>query len=130
MAVIQGFTGDIQIGNTSVGQITNWTYRTDQPPFEYGVLGDINLQALPGPRRATGSVSGYYDPSDTEQEAAIAASEAGTQISLQVYPEGDSASNVEWTGNVSITDMEFTGDHPGLVTFSFSFFGALTRGTV
>lgn len=130
MAVIQGHTGEVQIADVAMASVSGWTYRTDQPPLEYGILGDINMQALPGARRNTGTVSGYYDPDDPQQTAVITASETGTTVSLQLYPEGDTSSNVEYTGDVTVTDMELGGQHGEVVSFNFSFYGALTRGTV
>lgn len=130
MAVIQGHTGEVQIGNVVMTQVSGWTYRTSQPPLKYGVLGDINLQSVPGVRDNTGTVEGFYDTTDAQQTSVIAASEAGTTVSLQLYPEGDSSGNVEYTGTVSIAEMDLSGRHGELVGFNFSFDGALTRSTL
>lgn len=96
----------------------------DEPPEQYpGSLGST-----------TYTITCERDKADTNgQLALIAAKEAGTAVSLKVYPEGKAVGNEEWASSAyvdSIGEVVLKNNQlPGYV-FSLRVSGKETKGTV
>ena len=130
MAVFQGYVSQVEVSTQVIGEQNTWRYTVDAPPETYFVFGDINEKTLPGGVVGQGTISGYYDTDDTQQTAILDAVEAGTQVDLGIYPKGNTSGELQYRGNVSVTNVETGAQNPGIGEFSMQFRGVLTRSTV
>ena len=91
-------------------------------------MGDTNRSYKVGLKSFTGSASLFWDEADTGQTAIV----VGTEITLNVYPEGASSGDTYYTGSAIVTGSTIASSFDGMVEAEVSFqgTGALTTTTV
>jgi len=96
---------------------------------EINPLGGTWGSSIPGLRRLSGSVSGYFDPTlDTELWNAW---NGDTDVAFAYYPQGDATGLPKYSGNMRVSNYRIStpsGD-AGKVSFDFGSQGAITKGT-
>jgi len=96
---------------------------------EINPLGGTWGSSLPGLRRLTGSVSGYFDPTlDTELWAAW---NGDVDVAFAYYPQGNGSGEPKYSGNIRVSNYSIStssGD-AGKVTFDFASQGTIAKGT-
>jgi predicted secreted protein len=77
----------------------------------------------------SGSVDVYWDETDTTGQGALT---NGAQVTLNVYPEGDTAADSYYTGSAIVTGVSVSSSFDGMIEASISVqgTGALTQATV
>ena len=71
----------------------------------------------------------FWDETDSSGQGALS---IGSEVTLNVYPEGDTTGDTYYTGSAIVTGVSRTGAFDGLVEASISVQGngALTESTV
>ena len=77
----------------------------------------------------TGSMDVFWDETDTSGQGALS---IGSEVTLNVYPEGDTSGDTYYTGTAIVTGVTRSGSFDGLVEASISVqgSGSLTESTV
>ena len=128
MATHTGSEGTIKVGANTVGELRSFTLETTAETIEDTSMGDTNRSYKVGLKSFTGSASLFWDEADTGQTAIV----VGTEITLNVYPEGASSGDTYYTGSAIVTGSTIASSFDGMVEAEVSFqgTGALTTTTV
>jgi predicted secreted protein len=128
MATHTGSEGTIKVGANTVGELRSFTLETTAETIEDTSMGDTNRSYKVGLKSFTGSASLFWDEVDTGQTAIV----VGTEITLNVYPEGASSGDTYYSGTAIVTGRTIASSFDGMVEAEVSFqgTGALTTTTV
>ena len=77
----------------------------------------------------SGSIDVFWDETDTSGQGALT---IGSEVTLNVYPEGDASGDTYYTGSAIVTGVSRSASFDGLIEASVSVqgTGALTSTTV
>jgi hypothetical protein len=92
-------------------------------------MGDTARTYKPSLTTFTGSVDVLWDETDTTGQGALT---IGAEVTLNLYPEGDTSGDTYLTGSAIVTGRTVNSSFDGLVEMSISVQGngALTQTTV
>jgi hypothetical protein len=128
MATHKGSEGVIKVGTDSVLEIRSYSIEESADTLEDTSMGDSARTYKPSLTSFSGSLDVFWDEGDTGQSALS----IGSEVTLNVYPEGDTAGDTYYSGSAIVTGVSRTGSFDGLVEASISVQGngALTESTV
>jgi predicted secreted protein len=129
MAVHKGSEGTVKIGANAVAEIRSYSIEESADTLETTTMGDSARTYVPSLSTFTGSVDVYWDETDTTGQGALS---IGAEVTLNVYPEGDTAADIYYTGSAIVTGVTRTASFDGLVEASITLqgTGALTESAV
>ena len=128
MATHTGSEGTIKIGSDTLGELRSFSLESTAETIEDTSMGDSARTYKVGLTAFSGTASVFFDETDTAQGNV----DAGTEITLNVYPEGDTAGDTYYTGSAIVTGRTINSSFDGMVEMEISFqgSGALTETTV
>jgi len=128
MATHKGSEGVIKVGSDSVLEIRSYSIEESADTLEDTSMGDSARTYKPSLTSFSGSLDVFWDEADTGQSALS----IGSEVTLNVYPEGDQSGDTYYSGSAIVTGVSRTGAFDGLVEASISVQGngALTESTV
>ena len=129
MATHTGSSGLVKVGTNTIAEVRSFTLDTTAELLEDTTLTDTSKTFQVGKKGATASVECFWDETDTNGQIAIA---EGSQVALNLYPEGADSGDYYYSGTWLITANSTSTPTDGMIeaTFSATLTGALTRGTV
>lgn len=129
MATASGKDGAVYVGANAVAEIRDWSLETSSEVVNDTVMGDTWMTNKATQKSWTASFNAYWDDSDTNGQGALS---EGSEVTLNLYPEGNTSGNTYWTGTVIITSVGKSASFDGLIEASFSAqgTGALTEDSV
>ena len=129
MATHTGSSGIVKVGTNTIAEVRSFTLDTTAELLEDTTLTDTSKTFQVGKKGATASVECFWDETDTNGQIAIA---EGSQVALNLYPEGADSADYYYSGTWLITANSVSTPTDGMIeaTFSATLTGALTRGTV
>jgi hypothetical protein len=129
MATHKGSEGVVKVGSNTVAEVRDWSITISSDTVEDTTMGDSARTYKPSLTSATGSISAYWDETDATGQGAMT---AGSEVTLNLYPEGDGAGDTYYTASVIITEEGASASFDGMVEASYSFAanGAVTTTTV
>ena len=129
MATHTGSSGVVKVGTNTIAEVRSFTLDTTAELLEDTTLTDTSKTFQVGKKGATASVECFWDETDTNGQIAIA---EGSQVALNLYPEGADSGDYYFSGTWLITANSTSTPTDGMIeaTFSATLTGALTRGTV
>ena len=129
MAVHKGSEGTVKVGVNGILEIRSYSIEESADTLETSTMGDTARTYVPSLTTFTGSVDVYWDETDTNGQGALS---IGAEVTLNVYPEGDSSTDTYYTGSAIVTGVTRTASFDGLVEASITLqgTGALTESTV
>jgi hypothetical protein len=129
MATHTGSSGLVKVGTNTIAEVRSFTLDTTAELLEDTTLTDTSKTFQVGKKGATASVECFWDETDTNGQIAIA---EGSQVALNLYPEGADSGDYYFSGTWLITANSTSTPTDGMIeaTFSATLTGALTRGTV
>jgi predicted secreted protein len=129
MAVHKGSEGTIKVGANAIAEIRSYSLEETGDTIETSTMGDTARTYTPSLTSWSGSVDVYWDETDTTGQGALT---VGAEVTLNVYPEGDTTGDAYYTGSAIVTGVSTTASFDGLVEASISLqgTGALTNTTV
>ena len=129
MATHQGSEGIVKVGSNSVAEIRSYSIEESADTLEDTSMGDSARTYKPSLTSFSGSLDVFWDETDTSGQGALS---IGSEVTLNVYPEGDASGDTYYTGSAIVTGVSRTGAFDGLVEASISVQGngALTETTV
>lgn len=129
MATHTGSEGTVKVGSDAVSEIRSYTIDETGEVLEDTTMGDSARTYKASLKTFTGSIDVFWDETDTAGQGAL---DVGSEVTLNVYPEGDAAGDTYYTGTAIVTGKSVTGSFDGMVeaTISVQGTGALTETTV
>jgi hypothetical protein len=129
MAVHKGSEGTVKVGVNGILEVRSYSIEESADTLETSTMGDTARTYVPSLTTFTGSVDVYWDETDTNGQGALS---IGAEVTLNVYPEGDSSTDTYYTGSAIVTGVTRTASFDGLVEASITLqgTGALTESIV
>lgn len=116
---LNGTDGIVKTGANTILNLNNWSYSDSVNKVTGRAFGDTLEQAEGGARTVTGSLSGFFDPADTNGQATLV---VGASVALSLYPSGEASGDVYYDITSALIDtvsIDTTNDE--YVTFSATF---------
>jgi predicted secreted protein len=128
MATHKGSEGIVKVGSNSVAEIRSYSIEESADTLEDTSMGDSARTYKPSLTSFSGSLDVFWDETDSSGQGALS---IGSEVTLNVYPEGDTTGDTYYTGSAIVTGVSRTGAFDGLVEASISVQGngALTEST-
>ncbi len=129
MANHTGVSGVVKVGSNVVAELRSFTIDTTAELIEDTTLTDTSRSYQFGKKGATVSAECWWDETDTNGQIAII---EGSQVALNLYPEGADSGDYYFSGTWLIGSNSISIPTDGIIEASFNatLTGALTRGTV
>ena len=128
MATHKGSEGTVKVGSDAVAEIRSYSLEESADTLEDTSMGDSARTYKSSLTSFSGSVDVFWDETDTAQNALS----IGSEVTLNVYPEGADSGDTYYTGTAIVTGVTRSASFDGLVEASVSVqgTGALTSTTV
>ena len=125
MGVHVGRDGVVKIGSNNVAEVRSFSLEETADTVDDTVMTDAFRTFKTTVKSFSGSADVYWDETDTAQSALT----IGSEVTLGVYPEGESGTPTYYSGNVLVTGITRTASFDGMVEASITFQGTdtLTR---
>jgi hypothetical protein len=129
MATHAGSEGTVKVGSDAIAEIRSFSLEETADTLEDTTMGDTARTYKSSLTTFTGSVDVFWDETDTAGQGALT---IGASVTLNVYPEGDTAGDTYYTGSAIVTGVTRSSSFDGLVEASITVqgSGALTASTV
>ena len=129
MATHKGSEGTVKVGSNAVAEIRSYSIEESADTLEDTSMGDSARTYKSSLTSFSGSIDVFWDETDTDGQGALS---IGSEVILNVYPEGDTTGDTYYTGSAIVTGVTRSGSFDGLVEASVSVqgTGALTQTTV
>ena len=129
MATHTGSEGTVKVGANAIAEIRSYTLEESADTLEDTTMGDTARTYKPSLTTYTGSIDVLWDETDTTGQGALT---IGSEITLNMYPEGSVSGDTYMTGAAIVTGHSITASYDGMVEMSISVQGngALTTTTV
>jgi len=129
MATHAGSEGTVKVGSNAIAEIRSFSIEESADTLEDTSMGNSARTYKPSLTTYTGSIDVLWDETDTTGQGALT---VGAEVTLNLYPEGDTTGDVELTGAAIVTGRSINSSYDGLVEMSISVQGngALTTTTV
>jgi predicted secreted protein len=128
MANHLGREGLIKVSSTTIGELRNYSLSHSSDTVEDSVIGDIYRTRQSSMKTWSASGDLYWDEADAGQLLIT----IGSTVTLNLYPEGATSSDVYYSGSAIVTKFDVSASFDGLVEGSIAFEGngALSTLTV
>jgi hypothetical protein len=129
MATHTGSEGTVKVGANAIAEIRSFSIEESADTLEDTTMGDGARTYKPSLTTYTGTVDVLWDETDTTGQGALT---IGAEVTLNLYPEGDTSGDTYYTGAAIVTGRTINSSFDGLVEMSISVQGngALTQTTV
>jgi len=129
MATHKGSEGTIKVDTNTVAEIRSYSIEESADTLEITSMGDTAREYVSSLTSFSGSIDVFWDETDTNGQGALT---IGSQVTLNIYPEGADTNDSYYTGTAIVTGVTRSASFDGLVEASISVqgTGALTPDTV
>ena len=124
MSRISGRAGNVVLSGDTVGYITSWSYDAAADEIEVTAMNDDGKQYVGGLTDGSGAIEARFDYSGTSQDVALDILEAGTQVSLALYPLSGGTHYLSGS-SVVITSYGISASYSDAMNVSFGYRGKL-----
>lgn len=118
MAIL-GNSGAVYVDGTAVAEVRDWSVEQTSEVVTSASMGDTWMTNQATQKSWTASFNAYWD-ADESQAASL---QVGAEIALKLYPEGQTATKVEYSGTAIINSVSASSSFDGLIEASFSVTG-------
>jgi len=129
MANHKGSEGTAKIGTAQIAEVKDWSISESAETIDDTTLGDTARTKQVGLTSASGSMTAFWDETDTAGQGAMT---AGAEVALKLYPEGATTGDKFASFSAIITEKGVSTTLDGMVETSMSFEanGVVTWGAV
>ena len=129
MATHTGSEGTVKVGSNAIAEIRSFSIEEQADTLEDTSMGNTARTYKSSLTSFSGSVDVLWDETDSSGQGALT---IGAEVTLNLYPEGDAASDTYLTGSAIVTGRSISSSYDGLVEMSITVQGngALTTTTV
>jgi hypothetical protein len=129
MTTYRGCFGKVRSGPSGgaagvVGEVRTWSFEETAERNDVSAIGTCTKKFQSGAKTTTGTLSVWWDPTDTRQGDFI----VGNAVAVELYPAGTGSGSKYYKGVANIDSVSRSGGVDGTVEsqFGFSVNGALT----
>jgi predicted secreted protein len=119
MATKLGREGLIKLSSTTIGELRNYALTHTSDTVEDSVIGDTYRTRLASMKSFSVSGDLYWDEADAGQLLIT----IGSQVTLNLYPEGGSTGDVYYSGAAIVTQFNVSASFDGIIEGSIAFEG-------
>ena len=129
MATHAGSEGTVKVGSDAIAEIRSFSIEETADTLEDTSMGDSARTYKPSLTSFSGSIDVFWDETDTAGQGGLT---IGAEVTLNLYPEGDTTGDSYLSGSAIVTGRSVSSSFDGLVEMSISVQGngALTTSTV
>lgn len=129
MATHTGSEGTVKVGSNAIAEIRSFSIEETADTLEDTTMGDTARTYKSSLTSFSGSIDVFWDETDTTGQGALT---IGAEVTLNLYPEGDTSGDTYLTGTAIVTSRSVSSSFDGLVEMSISVqgTGALSTTTV
>lgn len=129
MATHTGLNGVVKVGTDIVAECTGFTIDETNDTVEATNLTSTSKVYKALRKDATGTVECHWDETDTNGQGALA---VGSEVTLNLYPEGADAGDTYYTGTAIVTGVSQAITLEGIIsrTINVQFSGGVSTTTV
>ena len=129
MATHVGTSGVVKVGSDTVAEITGFNIDQTSDTVEDTTLTDTAKTYKVLRSDATGTIECHWDETDTTGQGALT---IGAEVTLNLYPEGDTAGDTYYTGTAIVTGLSQAITLDGVIsrTINVQFSGGVSTTTV
>jgi predicted secreted protein len=129
MATHTGSEGTVKVGSNAIAEIRSFSIEQSADTLEDTTMGDTARTYKSSLTTYTGTIDVLWDETDTTGQGALT---IGAEVTLNLYPEGDTSGDTYYTGTAIVTGRTINSSYDGLVEMSISVqgSGALSETTV
>lgn len=129
MATHKGSEGTVKVGSNAIAEIRSFSIEETADTLEDTTMGDAARTYKASLTSFSGSVDVLWDETDSTGQGGLT---IGAEVTLNLYPEGDTSGDTYMTGSAIVTGRTINSSYDGLVEMSISVQGngALTTTTV
>jgi len=129
MATHTGSEGTVKVGSDAVAEIRSFSIEETADTLEDTSMGDTARTYKSSLTNYTGTVDVLWDEEDTNGQGSLT---IGAEVTLNLYPEGDTSGDTYYSGTAIVTGRTINSSYDGLVEMSISVqgTGALSETTV
>ena len=124
MATHTGSEGTVHVGANAIAEIRSYSIEETSDTVEDTSMGDSFRTHKATLRSWTASVDVFWDETDTTGQVALV---PGSEVTINVYPEGNTSGDDYYTGTAIVTSKSVTASFDGMVEASVSLQGTGTR---
>jgi hypothetical protein len=117
---LAGTEGVVKIGANTIAETRSWSIEQQADTVEDTVLGDSWKTNKPSLKSWSGSISCWWDETDTNGQVVMI---VGAELTLTLYPEGATTGDIFYTGSAIITGFTNKGEVGAMVEADFTFTG-------
>ena len=103
MATHIGNSGSVKIAAATVAEVLSWSLTEGANVADDTILGDASASHKVGTKNWSGSVSCYWDETDTNGQEAMV---VGASVDLSLLPDGATTGDIDFNGTATITSIE------------------------
>ena len=118
MANHKGSEGTAKIGSNVIPEVKDWSISESAETIDDTTLGDTARTKTVGLTSASGSMTAFWDETDTTGQGAMT---AGAEVALKLYPEGATTGDTFASLSAIITEKGVSTTLDGMVETSMSF---------
>ncbi len=128
MATHIGRDGVVKVGSNAVAEVRSFSINQTADTVEDTTMGDTARTRLVTLTSFDGSLDVFWDETDTNGQVALS---PGSNVTLELYPEGDSTGDTYYSGSVNVTGLSISTSVDGMIEASITVegTGALTTAT-
>lgn len=123
MATHTGSEGTVHVGANAIAEIRSYSIEETSDTVEDTSMGDSFRTHKATLRSWTASVDVFWDETDTNGQVALV---PGSEVTINVYPEGNTSGDDYYTGTAIVTSKSVTASFDGMVEASVSLQGTGT----
>ena len=129
MATQTGKDGAVYVGANAVAEVRDWSLEVTSEVVADTVMGDSWVTNKATLKSWTASFNAYWDDTDTNGQGALV---EGAEITLNLYPEGNTSGDTYYSGTAIVTSVSRTASFDGMIEAAFSVTGngTLSESTV
>jgi len=123
MTTHTGSEGTVHVGANAIAEIRSYSIEETSDTVEDTSRGDSFRTHKATLRSWTASVDVFWDETDTTGQVALV---PGSEVTINVYPEGNTSGDDYYTGTAIVTSKSVTASFDGMVEASVSLQGTGT----
>ena len=100
MATHAGSEGTVKVGSNAIAEIRSFSIEETADTIEDTSMGDSARTYKPSLTSFSGSIDVFWDESDTTGQGALT---IGAEVTLNLYPEGDTTGDTYLGGSAIVT---------------------------
>ena len=129
MATHVGTAGVVKVGSNAVAEVTGFTIDESADVVEDTTLTDTSKSYKALRSDATATVECHWDETDSTGQGALT---VGSEVTLNLYPEGADAADTYYTGTAIVTGVSQNVSLDGVIsrTINVQFSGGVSTTTV